>query len=289
MSATLASSSPSSAAAALSPIDGPCHRPSMRNTLAGSMPPGVAAAGRLAKLTSKLARTARSPTFSSSRRRCSSQSRSARERMVHVLRAASLAAEMRMASGSPAQASEQLSRGVRLGRRTRRPHDAAEQRERLMIVEHVQMDEATTNQVRQAVPAGDDDGAGSAAGQQRPDLRRVSRVVEHDQHPLPVQPGPVQGGALAPLRPGSAHPVPRGPGGTGPAPQPCSAAGNWRPGDPRRAARPGMQIGSGARHGSPGSSYRGHPHRPRGQREPPPDSHPGTAGRTTARHAAHAR
>ncbi len=47
-SATSASSSPSSAAAALKfPIDGPCHRPSMRNTLAGlAMPPGVAAAGQ---------------------------------------------------------------------------------------------------------------------------------------------------------------------------------------------------------------------------------------------------
>ena len=62
-------------------------------------------AGRLAKLTWKLARTARSPARISSSLRCTSRSRAAMAAMVQPLRVASRAAQILMASGSPAQAS----------------------------------------------------------------------------------------------------------------------------------------------------------------------------------------
>ena len=52
---------PNRAAAAADEIEDPCHRPSRRNARAGSMPRALVLAGRLAKLTWKLARTARSP------------------------------------------------------------------------------------------------------------------------------------------------------------------------------------------------------------------------------------
>ena len=58
-SATALSGCPSRAAAAGSPMDGPCHRPSRRNAWAGSTPSGLSRPGRLAKLTSKDARNPR--------------------------------------------------------------------------------------------------------------------------------------------------------------------------------------------------------------------------------------
>ena len=61
--------------------------------------------GRVAKLTWKLARTARSPTFSSSSSRCWSRSRFAIDRMDQPLRVVSRAAQIRIASGKPEQAS----------------------------------------------------------------------------------------------------------------------------------------------------------------------------------------
>ncbi len=92
-----------SAAAAGSPIVRPCHVPSRRKACAGSTS-SASWRGRLAKLTSKQARTARSPVFSSSSRRRSSESRLARLRTVQPPRAASRAPAILMASGSPAHA-----------------------------------------------------------------------------------------------------------------------------------------------------------------------------------------
>ena len=143
----------------------PCHRPSRPKACAGG------ADGRLAKLTSKLARTARSPTFISSSRRCWSRIRSASQRIVQRSRAASRAAQILMARGSPAQATS--SSAVASGSAAARvgPDDAAEQGERLAVVEDVQMHETAADQVGQAAAAGHDHRAGSAAGQQWPYLR----------------------------------------------------------------------------------------------------------------------
>jgi hypothetical protein len=96
---------PNSAAAAADEIEGPCHRPSRQNARAGSMPCLSVLGGRLVKRTSKLARIERSPTWSSSSLRYSSLSRLAMALMVQPARVTSRAAQIRMASGRPAQAS----------------------------------------------------------------------------------------------------------------------------------------------------------------------------------------
>jgi hypothetical protein len=75
-SVALALSRSNSAAAAGTESVGPCHKPSRQNATAGSIARSLRGLRRLARLTSKLARTARSPAVSSSSRRRSSRSRS---------------------------------------------------------------------------------------------------------------------------------------------------------------------------------------------------------------------
>jgi hypothetical protein len=60
--------------------------------------------------------------------------------------------------------------------------DGCEQRPGISVVEAIEADVGRAVQVGQRGAAGDDDRAGGGSRQQRPDLGRVARVVEHDQH-----------------------------------------------------------------------------------------------------------
>ncbi len=95
------------------------------------------------------------------------------------------------------------------------PDDAGEQLGRLVVVEHIKIDQPAAGQGGEPVPGGHDDGARARARQQRPDLRRVPRIVERDQD-LPLgQAGAVHGSALLGVHryPGSVHPeIPEEPG-----------------------------------------------------------------------------
>ena len=183
----------------------------------GQLPSGWTSAGRLAKLTWKLARTARSPALISSSRRCSSRSRLAMAPMVQPLRVARRAAQILMASGSPAQArsSSAVASGSAVARSS--PTILVNNAQRLVIVEHVEVDQLGAGQVGHPAAGRDQHRAGRGAGQQRPDLGGVTGVVEHDEHPAPGQDGPVAGRALVLVEPGCPGRRRRGRAGTWPA------------------------------------------------------------------------
>ncbi len=183
---------------------GPCHSPSSRNARAGSTAPGAADCGSEVKLTSKQARTARSPAVSSSSRCRSSASRRAIVATVQPRRAASRAPAIRIASGSPAHARSTSRTG---------PGSAVTRSSPMIRVSICSASSSSRTsrstsrlpgQVRQPVPRCHDHRAGRAARQQRPHLSRVPRVIQHDQHPPVGQPGPVQ---RRPLIQGGRDPV----------------------------------------------------------------------------------
>ena len=79
--------------------------------------------------------------------------------------------------------------------------DPAQQRHRLVRIEHAEVYQADAFQDAEAGPAGHQHRAARAARQQRPDLAFADRVVEHHQNPPSVQPHAVQGGAFGqPIR-----------------------------------------------------------------------------------------
>ena len=96
----------------------------------------------------------------------------------------------------PGAGQQQLGGGLGLGRRALVADDLGEQGQRLVVVEHVEVDQPGTGQVGHPAAGRDQHRAGRGAGQQRPDLGGVTRVVEHDEHPAPGQDGPVPGRAL---------------------------------------------------------------------------------------------
>ena len=117
-------------------------------------------------------------------------------RMVQPLRVTSRAAQILMASGRPGAGVEQLGGGLGFGRGPLLAHHLDEQLQRLVVVEHVQIDQLGAGQVGHPAPRRDQHRGRRGARQQRPDLRRVARVVQHHQHPAAGQRGPVPGRAL---------------------------------------------------------------------------------------------
>ena len=130
--------------------------------------------------------------LSSSSRRCSLRSLAASVPTRHCLRAASRAAQILIASGSPAQATSTSavasgSAAARSGPTTRENRASASlSSSTLRSTNRV----LTRSGVRFLVVT--QDGARRAAGQQLADLGRVPGVVEQDEHPAAGQPGPVE-------------------------------------------------------------------------------------------------
>ena len=91
---------------------------------------------------------------------------------------------------------EQLGGGLGFGRGPLLTHHLDEQLQRLVVVEHVQVDQLGAGQVGHPAPRRDQYRGRRGARQQRPDLGRVARVVQHHQHPAAGQRGPVPGRAL---------------------------------------------------------------------------------------------
>ena len=91
---------------------------------------------------------------------------------------------------------DDLVRRLRLGRDALLAEPAGQHLVGLVVAEHVERDERGAlrgHQPGHLVAAGHHDQAARRAGQQRPDLGRVARVVEHDQHPLAVHQAAEQG------------------------------------------------------------------------------------------------
>ena len=103
------------------------------------------------------------------------------------------------------QEGAQLGEGTgsrRLGRHPPLVEEPAEQRDRLVRAQHVEVEAGGAvpgDQPGQPVPAGDHDLAAGYPGQQRPHLRRAARVVEHDQQPPVRDDAAVQAGGRVDL------------------------------------------------------------------------------------------
>ena len=91
---------------------------------------------------------------------------------------------------------EQFGGGLGFGRGPLLAHHLDEQLQRLVVVEHVEVDQLGAGQVGHPAPRRDQHRGRRGARQQRPDLGRVARVVQHHQHPAAGQRGPVPGRAL---------------------------------------------------------------------------------------------
>ena len=107
------------------------------------------------------------------------------------------ATAMDRARGKRAQDSMISRRRFGLGHHPVLAEPAGQHLQGLVGGQHIQRDQRGAlrgHQPGQLVPAGHHDQAARRAGQQGPDLSRVARVVQHDQHLLAVEQAAVQGG-----------------------------------------------------------------------------------------------
>ena len=220
--------------------------------------------------------------LSSSRRRCSLRSLAAsvRDPPLPARRQPRRADPDRQRQSGAGD--EHLGGGVRLRRRPLVAHDPGEERQRLGVLEHVEVDEPGAHQVRGPVPGGHQDRARRAARQQLADLGRVPGVVEQDEHPAAGQPGPVQRRPLVVVRRDLVARRRRGRAGTGRAPRPARQAARSPRAGRRRAGRRGTARGPGGPRARRAWSCPGRPRRSPRRWAPRRDCSSGSAPSSSA-------